>query len=211
MPEPFLQVVPPALRDPDFLRLKNRLINTLAPALQKVPAKELSRENVRLWLEKTLESFNPGQLMSTPVRQQLLDAALADIIGYGPLELLLSDPLISEVMVNGPRLIFVERNGELFETDLQFEDELHLTHIIDRILLGRNSSGMEMLKWMDPRAIADLIRNEVGIPTVAVGSMIPPRKGRESTITAGPETTNEPSTSLPPMRTRSGVAAACVW
>ena len=168
MPEPFLQVVPPALRDPDFLRLKNRLINTLAPALQKVPAKELSRENVRLWLEKTLESFNPGQLMSTPVRQQLLDAALADIIGYGPLELLLSDPLISEVMVNGPRLIFVERNGELFETDLQFEDELHLTHIIDRILLPLGRRVDPDTPTADAR-LPDGSRVNVVVQPVAVG------------------------------------------
>jgi pilus assembly protein CpaF len=135
MVDRLLNVIPPALRDADLLRLKARLNNTLAPALQKVPSKDLTRPNVRDWLEKTLDSFNLGQALSGVIRQQLVDAALADLIGYGPLELLLVDAAISEVMVNGPKLVFVERNGELYETDVQFDDLSHLLRIIDRILL----------------------------------------------------------------------------
>ncbi len=133
--EQYLSVIPPALRDADVLRLKLNMVETLAPSLQNVPVRDLTRTNVRAWLEKTLDNLSPVQLMATPVRQQLVDAALADLIGYGPLELLLSDPAISEVMVNGPQLVFVERNGELFETDIHFEDVSHLMRIIDRILL----------------------------------------------------------------------------
>ncbi len=135
MTDPLLLVTPPALRDSDVIKLKMRIINMVTPAMQQVATKDLTRQNVRIWIEKTLESLGPGQFISTTVGQQLVDAAVADMIGYGPLELLLVDPLISEIMVNGPKVVFVERNGELMETDVKFEDVTHLMHIIDRILL----------------------------------------------------------------------------
>jgi len=135
MSDDLLRVIPPALQDTEILHLKARLINTLAPALQKVPSKDLTRPNVRIWLEKALESFGSDFPFSQAIRQQVLDAALADLIGYGPLELLLNDNEISEVMVNNPKQVYVERNGELFETDVEFEDLNHLMRIIDRILL----------------------------------------------------------------------------
>ena len=97
MTDRMLRVMPAALRDADILRLKMRLIDAVAPSLQKVPAKDLNRQNVRASLDKTLESFNSGYSISMAVSLQVVDAALADLIGYGPLELLLDDPEISEI------------------------------------------------------------------------------------------------------------------
>jgi pilus assembly protein CpaF len=135
MTEKLIHYLPPALRDENTLRVKSRLISIIAPELQKLPSAQLNRQNVRLGLEKIIETQILAQNLSSTVRQQVVDSALADLVGYGPLDLLLADPEISEIMVNGPKLTFVERGGELYETDLQFDDDAHLLRIIDRILL----------------------------------------------------------------------------
>ena len=179
----FLKVLPPALREAKILQLKMRMINTIAPALQKVPAKDLTRQNVRLWLEKTLENINPEFFIAADVRQQIVDAAAADLIGYGPLELLLVDPQISEVMVNGPKLVFVERNGELYETDIQFEDVAHLMHIIDRILLPLGRRVDADNPTVDARLPDGSRVNVVAQPVAVDGPVVTIRKFPQTKIT----------------------------
>ena len=168
MTDRMLSVTPAALRDADILRLKARLIEAIGPSLQKVPSKDLTHKNVRIWLEKTLESFSPGDSISAAVHQLVVDTALADLIGYGPLEMLLGDPEISEIMANGPKMVFVERNGELFETDIHFEDVAHLTRIIDRILLPLGRRVDADSPTADAR-LPDGSRVNVVAPPVAVG------------------------------------------
>ncbi len=101
------------------------------------------------------------------VRDLIMNAALADLIGYGPIDLLLPDPEISEIMVNGAKHVFVERNGELLETDVQFDDDEHLLRIIDRIVspLGRRVDADN--PTADAR-LPDGSRVNVVIPPVAV-------------------------------------------
>ncbi|HUG15729.1 MAG TPA: ATPase, T2SS/T4P/T4SS family, partial [Thermomicrobiales bacterium] len=72
-------------------------------------------------------------------RLRLFEAIAAEILGYGPIEPLLNDDSVSEVMVNGPKQIYVERNGRLELTDVQFQDDDHVMRVIDRIVspLGR--------------------------------------------------------------------------
>jgi pilus assembly protein CpaF len=126
------------LSDPRLLKLKEYLINAVSPEMQnQSSAKQQGRDAVRRLL---LEAFKHTQADLKPeVRDHIVDSALADLVGYGPLELLLPDPEISEIMVNGAKNVFVERNGEVLETDIQFDDDEHLLRIIDRIVspLGR--------------------------------------------------------------------------
>ena len=72
-------------------------------------------------------------------RAQLLDWVVADILGYGPLEPLLADSSITEVMANGPKNVYIERYGLIEKTNVTFENDAHLMRIIDRIVspLGR--------------------------------------------------------------------------
>ncbi len=72
-------------------------------------------------------------------RKRLFDAIVAEILGYGPLEPLLADDSITEIMVNGPHNIYVERAGNLIRTNVTFEDEDHVLRVLDRIVapLGR--------------------------------------------------------------------------
>ena len=176
MDDHLLYVIPPALRDAGMLNIKARLINYAAPELQKVASADLSREKVTAWLETALNSLYPGVKFPPLVHQQVLAAVVADLIGYGPLELLLADPEINEVMVNGPKLVFVERNGELYQTDVVFEDSAHLMRIIDRILLPLGRRVDADSPTSDAR-LPDGSRVNVIIPPVAVdGPVVTIRK-----------------------------------
>lgn len=77
--------------------------------------------------------------LSENLRQQLFRDVLADLVGFGPLQTLLNDPQNSEIMVSGPKQIYVERQGKLVDVPFEFDDEAHLLRIIDRMLapMGR--------------------------------------------------------------------------
>jgi pilus assembly protein CpaF len=161
-----LKIMPPILNDPRIIRLRSAIMDTVAPELQKVPTAELNRDAVREELNKALNNAAPSE-MPVPIRNVILDSALAELVGYGPLELLLADSDTSEIMVNGHQLTFVERQGEIIETDLKFEDDGHLMRIINRILhpLGRR------VDYDNPTADARLpdgSRVNVIIPPVAI-------------------------------------------
>ena len=72
-------------------------------------------------------------------RQRLLEQIVAEILGYGPIEPLLADDTVTEIMVNGPNSVYVERAGRVQPTDVKFENDDHVLRIIDRIVspLGR--------------------------------------------------------------------------
>lgn len=182
MSDTILQVYPAILREPRVQALLNLLEQTAAPALQRLPLAQQTQEIVHQTLDSALNSLN-GTKIPAETRQILLDAAQANLTGYGPLTWVLREAEISEVMVNGPRLVFVERNGELLETDLQFESQEQLLRIIDRILLplGRR------VDYDNPTADARLpdgSRVNVAVPPVAVdGPVITVRKFSSTRLT----------------------------
>jgi pilus assembly protein CpaF len=153
--------------DPRLVRLKEFLSGKISSEMaERSEQDRRSRNTVRQWL---LDAFQntPAVDIGPELRDQVVDAALADLIGYGPLELLLSDPEISEIMVNGAQTVFVERSGELLETDVKFEDDDHLLRIIGRIVnpLGRQVDSDN--PTADAR-LPDGSRVNVVIPPVAV-------------------------------------------
>jgi pilus assembly protein CpaF len=153
--------------DPRLVRLKEFLIGKISSEMaERSEQDRRSRNTVRQWL---LDAFQntPAVDIEPELRDQVVDAALADLIGYGPLELLLSDQEISEIMVNGAQTVFVERSGELLETDVKFEDDDHLLRIIGRIVnpLGRQVDSDN--PTADAR-LPDGSRVNVVIPPVAV-------------------------------------------
>ena len=171
-----------AQMDARMLQLKEFLINAVSTEMQdQSTVQQQNREAVRRLL---LEAYERTKADLKPeVRDRAVDSALADLIGYGPLELLLPDPEISEIMVNGAKQIFVERNGELLETDVKFQNNEHLLRIIDRIVspLGRRVDPDN--PTADAR-LPDGSRVNVIIPPVAVdGPHITIRKFLQTKIT----------------------------
>ncbi|HEX7620806.1 MAG TPA: CpaF family protein [Anaerolineales bacterium] len=152
--------------DARLLQLKEFLIKAVSTEMQNQANVHIqNREAVRRLLLEAYERTNAD--LKPEFRDRVVDSALADLIGYGPLELLLPDQEISEIMVNGATQIFVERDGELLETDLKFDNEEHLLRIIDRIVspLGRRIDSD--YPTADAR-LPDGSRVNVIIPPVAV-------------------------------------------
>jgi pilus assembly protein CpaF len=96
-------------------------------------------------------TLNTSELLNEADRERLIDELLAEIFGLGPLEALMGDPTISDILVNGPNQVYVERFGQLEETGLVFADDAHLMQIIQRIAgrVGRRAD--EMSPMVDAR------------------------------------------------------------
>src|SRR5947208_1301703 len=90
------------------------------------------RREIRLVVERLCDTENP--LLNRMERERLIDEVLDETFGFGPLEVLLKDPTISDILVNGPHKVYVERRGKLEKTDVKFRDNDHLMQIIDRIV-----------------------------------------------------------------------------
>lgn len=113
---------------------------------------------------------------------RLSEELVDELVGYGPLELLLQNPQVTEILVNGPRNIFVERDGVLHRSDLRFIDEQHLLRVIQRILapLGRRLD--ESSPMVDAR-MPDGSRVNAVIPPIALdGPCLSVRKFRKDLL-----------------------------
>jgi pilus assembly protein CpaF len=123
-------------------------------------------------------------LYTRSVRNRLLDWVLDDIMGFGPLEPLLKDPSITEVMANGHKSIYIERNGKIEKTNVVFENEAHLIRIIDRIVspLGRRVD--EASPMVDAR-LPNGYRVNATIPPLSLdGPLLTIRKFAQTPYTA---------------------------
>jgi pilus assembly protein CpaF len=98
-------------------------------------------ERLKVMIEEVFNQVLEDEhlLYNHETRNNLLKLVVADIVGYGPIEPLLENPDITEIMVNGPHRVYVEKFGLLKETDVRFENESHLMRVIDRIVspIGR--------------------------------------------------------------------------
>ncbi len=145
-------------------RVQNRLIAELDPKM------DVSRtEEVRRTIEELFDAILSEEniVLGRAERQRLFEQIVAEILGYGPLQPLLSDPTITEIMVNGPDNIYVERSGKIERTNLAFESEEHLMRIIDRIVapLGRRID--ESSPYVDAR-LPDGSRVNAVIPPISL-------------------------------------------
>jgi pilus assembly protein CpaF len=156
-------------------KLREYIINTVSNELEiNPPPANRYRETVAVWLEQAYLQTKAD--LSEDVREEIFQEILNELAGYGPIQPLLDDPTINEIMVNGPDLVFIERDGKLIETDIKFDGESHVLRIIDRMIhpMGRR------VDYDHPTADARLpdgSRVNVVIPPVAhKGSCITIRK-----------------------------------
>ena len=124
---------------PDLLRLKSYLTTSLRQEMEASPPPADRLRPAVLEMLDRIYTHTKVQL-DERLRSKLLNEVADDVIGYGPIQPFLDDPTISEVMVNGHEHIFIERNGELIETNALFESDEHVLRMIDRILhpIGRS-------------------------------------------------------------------------
>jgi pilus assembly protein CpaF len=192
------EVTPPTAENPAALGARAADQTQLSPSLAAAKAEvhsELLRRHAaaidinnragirRLLTQLTEDHFRnkpPLGLITAADKERLVDILFDEVIGLGPLETLLRDPEVSEIMVNRPEQIFVERRGKIELTTLAFEDEASLRRVIDRIVstIGRRVDESEPM--CDAR-LKDGSRVNVVIPPVAIyGPCLTIRKfGRE--------------------------------
>src|SRR5688572_3354687 len=123
------------------------------------------RREIRLVVERLCDTENP--LLNRMERERLIDEVLDETFGFGPLEALLKDPTISDILVNGPHKIYVERRGKLEKTDVKFRDNEHLLQIIDRIVSKVGRRVDETSPMVDAR-LPDGSRVNAIIPPLAL-------------------------------------------
>lgn len=123
-------------------------------------------------------------LVNRDIRQKLLEGISADIAGYGPLEPLLKDPEITEIMVNGPSDVYVEKFGKIEYSDVKFDGDAHLRRIIERIVAPLGRRVDEASPMVDAR-LPNGFRVNVTIPPLSlVGPIVTIRKFAVKPFTA---------------------------
>jgi len=160
-----------------FADLKNRihlaLVSELGPRLFEVADEESARERIEAEIRVQLQ-HEVG--LSRDDRVRLASEIADDVFGYGPLERLLPDQTISEIMVNGPHEIWIERRGLLSRTTLRFTDESHLRRIITKMVgqIGRRID--ESSPMVDARLPDGSRVNAIIAPLSLSGALLTIRK-----------------------------------
>jgi len=124
-----------------------------------------------------------AEYLSRMERQKIVTEIMDEVVGYGPIEPLIRDPEISEIMVNGPKQVFIERDGKLEKTGISFRDNEHVMHIIDKIVspLGRRID--ESMPMVDARLPDGSRVNAVIPPLSLIGPVITIRKFSREPLT----------------------------
>jgi pilus assembly protein CpaF len=180
------RVAPPGVntqRD-TYLDLKSRVQNRLLAELD--PSMDISKVNeVRTTIQELFEQVLAEEniVLSRPERHRLFEQIAAEILGFGPLQPLLEDETITEVMVNGAKNIYVERSGKITRVPLSFESDDHVMRIIDRIVAPMGRRIDESSPYVDAR-LPDGSRVNAVIPPISlVGPTVTIRKFFKNPIT----------------------------
>jgi len=153
----------------DFGGVKAAIHRKLIQKLNLDRLNEINREDVRREVSQILEALVVGESapMNLQERERLAQEVLNEVFGLGPLEPLLADPTISDILVNTYKHVYIERRGLLEATSVQFRDDVHLMGIIDRIVSAIGRRVDESSPMVDAR-LADGSRVNAIIPPLAV-------------------------------------------
>jgi pilus assembly protein CpaF len=161
-------------------RVQNKLLSELDPSMDITRTEEV-RRTIQDLFEQILAEENI--VLSRPERARLFEQIAAEILGLGPLQPLLEDDTITEIMVNGAKNIYIERKGKIHRVPVTFENNDHVMRIIDRIVapLGRRID--ESSPYVDARLPDGSRVNAVIPPLSLVGPVLTIRKFSRNPIT----------------------------
>ncbi len=167
-----------------YVDLKNRIQAKLLSELE--PTLDFSRtDELRAMIEEKFDAvlMEDHIVLSRLERQRLFEQIVAEILGFGPLEPLLKDDTITEIMVNGPKKVYIERNGKIERTNVVFEDDEHLMRIIERIVAPLGRRVDESMPYVDAR-LPDGSRVNIVIPPISlIGPVVTIRKFYRTPLT----------------------------
>jgi pilus assembly protein CpaF len=150
-------------------------------------ANELDKEAISQRATEVLDAYLSARrvTLTTQTRAQLLAALLADILGFGPLDLLLADETISDIMVNGPNKVYIERGNKMQRAAIKFDSDAHLMQIIQRIVTGVGRRVDESSPMVDARLPDGSRVNVIIAPLAVKGASVTIRKMRRDPLQIG--------------------------
>ncbi|MDD4476313.1 MAG: CpaF family protein [Eubacteriales bacterium] len=166
----------------EFFEIKNKLHSSVISEINKKGQNDIRDEVVKEIITKAIEE--DGTIIGKTERAKVLEDVFNDIMGNGPIEELLQNPDVSEIMVNGYNKIFIEVKGKIHLSNLRFRDDDHLLNVIDRIVstVGRHID--EASPMVDAR-LKDGSRVNAVIPPIALtGPTLTIRKFSKKPVTA---------------------------
>ena len=162
------------------LELHKALLDNLNLAALETATEADLRAEINAISQETMEEL--GIVLNREERQTLNQDLFFEVTGLGPLETLLKDETVNDILVNGPQQIFVERDGKLQLTDITFKDEKHLLRIIDKIVSAVGRRVDESNPYVDAR-LADGSRFNAMVGPIAVdGSLVSIRKFKKEKL-----------------------------
>jgi pilus assembly protein CpaF len=191
-------------RHPQYQEIKSRVHTDLLNRLNLDRLNSVRREDAEPEIRGLIVAMLDAESKTTPLslfeREQLVTDILSELFGLGPLEELLKDPAISDILVNRSDQVFIERNGRLEETRVVFKDDRHLLRIIERIVSSVGRRIDESSPMVDAR-LADGSRVNAVIPPLALdGPVLSIRRFRTDKLGAndlvGRETLTKPMLEL---------------
>ncbi len=161
-------------------RVQSKLLSTLDPSMDISKSGDV-RRTIQELFEQILNEENI--VLSRPERARMFEQIAAEILGFGPLQPLLEDESVTEIMVNGAKNIYVERKGKIFRVPLTFENNEHVMRIIERIVAPLGRRVDESSPYVDAR-LPDGSRVNAVIPPISlVGPVLTIRKFAKTPIT----------------------------
>jgi pilus assembly protein CpaF len=152
-----------------FLHYKQELHQQLIASMDLSKIGTMSEEDLRLEVRRAAEELCrlSSDLLSLSERERLVNEVLDETFGLGPLEPLMRDPSITDILINGPKTVYVERNGQLERSVVAFNDERHLLQIVQRIV-GRIGRRVDETTPMVDARLPDGSRVNAIIPPLAL-------------------------------------------
>jgi pilus assembly protein CpaF len=152
-----------------FLRHKRDLHRQLITSMDLGAIGTMNEEELRVEVRRAAEDLcrQSADLLNLSERERLVNEVIDETFGLGPLEPLMRDPLVTDIMINGPKTAYVERNGRLERVNVAFHDERHLLQIVQRIA-GRIGRRVDETCPMVDARLADGSRVNAVIPPLAL-------------------------------------------
>jgi len=168
------------------LRIKKDLHQKLISEMDISAIGSMSEAEIREEIRRGAEQLclRHDDLLSLQDRERLIEEVLDETFGIGPLEALMRDPTVSDILVNGPKVVYVERRGRLERTDVVFNDEKHLQEIVRR-MVGRVGRRIDETSPLCDARLPDGSRINAVIPPLALdGTLLSIRRAGKSPLLA---------------------------
>jgi pilus assembly protein CpaF len=155
----------------EYFELKSRIHDRLLDLIDLSMLEKMDRETISVQIRKVIEKILREESFNLPMnmgeREKIFSEIIDEVLGYGPLEPLLKDPTISDILVNTYKNIYIERKGKIEPTDARFKDDAHLMRIIDKIVSTVGRRIDESSPMVDAR-LPDGSRVNAIIPPLAI-------------------------------------------